>query len=60
MAADWLVVEGADIPDDMVYSANARWYFTPQFSVGVDISKYDDLDLTSLGLSFRYDFGKSR
>jgi hypothetical protein len=46
--------------DDMVYSANARWYFTPQFAVGVDISKYDDLDLTSLGLSFRYDFGKSR
>lgn len=46
--------------DDMVFGASARWYFTPQFAVGLDISKYDDLDLTSLGLSLRYDFGSSR
>lgn len=46
--------------DDMVFSASGRWYFTPQFAVGLDISKYDDLDLTSLGLSLRYDFGSSR
>lgn len=53
-------VDFGDDSDDMVFSASARWYFTPRFAVGVDISKYDDLDLTSLGLSLRYDFGSSR
>jgi hypothetical protein len=43
--------------DDLVFSAGFRYYFTPAFAAGIDFSKWDDLDLSTIGVSFRYDFG---
>jgi hypothetical protein len=42
---------------DFVYGVGGRYYFTPAFAVGIDYSKYDDSNLTNLGISLRYDFG---
>ncbi len=45
---------GADI-DDTTLQAAGRYYFTPAFAVGLDVSDNDDG--TAFGLSVRYDFG---
>lgn len=41
---------------ELVYGVAGRYYFTDSFAVGLDYSKYDDSDLSLLGLSLRYDF----
>jgi hypothetical protein len=50
-----------DFGDSFTYSAGGRWYFTPNFALGLDYNKIDlgdanvDGDLFSVAL--RYDFG---
>ena len=50
-----------DFNDAFTYTAGGRWYFTPNFALGLDYSKIDlgdanaDGDLFSVAL--RYDFG---
>lgn len=41
--------------DDTTFNVGARYYFTPAFAAGVDVSTNDDG--TTYGLAVRYDFG---
>jgi opacity protein-like surface antigen len=41
--------------DDTTFSVGGRYYFTDTFAVGVDLS--DNKDVTSYGITFRFDFG---
>lgn len=45
---------GSDL-DDTTLSVGARYYFTPAFAAGIDVSDNDDG--TTWGLAVRYDFG---
>jgi len=52
-----------DLKPGFQLSASARYYFTPNFAGGIDVSKGSAaqvyvLDQTTWGLSLRYDFGK--
>ena len=42
--------------DDTTLSAGGRYYFTPAFAAGIDVS--DNSDGTTWGIALRYDFGK--
>jgi hypothetical protein len=48
-----------DFGDSFTYAAGGRWYFTPNFALGLDYNRLDlnggDGDLFSVAL--RYDFG---
>ncbi len=49
-------VDIGDFGNDTVYSIGGRYNFTEAFSAGLDISKWDDLDLTGFSFSLRYSF----
>ena len=49
-------VDIGDFGNDTVFSVGGRYNFTEMFSAGLDISKWDDLDLTQFSLSLRYSF----
>lgn len=50
-----------DFGDSFTYAAGGRWYFTPNFAVGLDYNKLDLGDADAKGdlfsLVLRYDFG---
>jgi hypothetical protein len=46
--------------DDITFSAGFRYYFTPAFAAGIDFSRWNDLELSTFGVSFRYDFGSRK
>jgi opacity protein-like surface antigen len=50
-----------DIGDAFTYTAGGRWYFTPNFALGLDYNKLDlgdaNLDGDLFSVAFRYDFG---
>ncbi len=50
-------VDFGDGADDTVFSVGARYYFTEAFAAGIDYRTFDDLNLSTLGLTLRYDFG---
>ncbi|MEO6080610.1 MAG: hypothetical protein ABIQ86_12620 [Steroidobacteraceae bacterium] len=43
--------------DGIEFSVGSRYYFTPAFAAGLDLSMDDDSDTTTIGITFRYDFG---
>lgn len=56
-------ISGTDIKPGFHLSAGARYYFTPNFAGGLDVSKGSVaqayvLDQTTVALSLRYNFGK--
>jgi hypothetical protein len=57
------IAPDTDLKPGFNLSASARYYFTPNFAGGIDVSKGSVasvyvLDQTTWGLSLRYDFGK--
>jgi hypothetical protein len=50
-------VDIGDFGSDMEFTVGGRYYFTDAFAVGVDFTKWDDLDLQTWGIALRYDFG---
>ncbi len=61
LAATIKYADIGDFGDAFTYTAGGRWYFTPNFAVGLDYSKVDlgdaDADGDLFGVALRYDFG---
>jgi hypothetical protein len=52
-ALKYIDIEGSEL----VYNVGGRYYFTKAFAAGFEFTKYDDTNLSVIGISLRYDFG---